>query len=61
MSVFTSVTGSTPWRITTAAKSATRDRIVEVATRLFIQDGWENATTRGIAAASDDLTDFSCH
>src|SRR5262245_31816682 len=39
-------------RITAEAKAETRDRIVDAATRLFTTDGWENTTTRAIAAAS---------
>jgi len=39
-------------RITAEAKAETRDRIIEAAARLFTTDGWENTTTRGIAAAS---------
>jgi AcrR family transcriptional regulator len=39
-------------RITAEAKTATRDRILEAATRLFTTDGWENTTTRGIASAA---------
>ena len=38
-------------RITAEAKSATRDRILHAAARLFKSDGWHDATTRDIAAA----------
>ncbi len=36
-------------RVTDAAKSATRQRILDAATTLFARDGWQNATTRAIA------------
>lgn len=36
-------------RVTTAAKSATRLRILGAATILFARAGWQNATTRAIA------------
>jgi AcrR family transcriptional regulator len=39
-------------RITAEAKAETRDRIIEAATKLFTTDGWENTTTRRIAAAA---------
>ena len=39
-------------RITAEAKAETRDRIIAAATKLFMTDGWENTTTRAIAAAS---------
>src|SRR5262245_27893955 len=39
-------------RITAQAKAETRDRIIEVAAQLFGADGWENTTTRSIAAAA---------
>jgi len=39
-------------RITAQAKTATRDRILAVAVELFREQGWENATTRDIAAAA---------
>jgi len=37
-------------RITAEAKAETKDRILEVATKLFTTAGWENTTTRGIAS-----------
>ena len=37
-------------RITAEAKSATRERILEAASRLFRNNGWEATTTRDIAA-----------
>lgn len=40
---------SRPVRITSEAKTATRQRILEAATSLFAQDGWHAATTRAIA------------
>lgn len=43
-------------RITIATKSATRQRILEAAERLFLADGWENTTTRGIATAAGIAT-----
>jgi AcrR family transcriptional regulator len=39
-------------RVTVATKSATRQRILEVAKDLFLPDGWHNTTTRGIAIAA---------
>ncbi len=36
-------------RVTTEAKTATRQRILDAATNLFTRDGWQNATTRVIA------------
>jgi len=39
-------------RITAQAKTETRDRILTEAARLFHDRGWENATTRDIAAAA---------
>ena len=36
-------------RVTTEAKTATRQRILEVATMLFDRDGWQSTTTRAIA------------
>jgi AcrR family transcriptional regulator len=39
-------------RITAEAKAETRERIVEIAARLFTTDGWNSTTTRGIAAAA---------
>ena len=36
-------------RITAAVKSATRQRILDVAASLFTRDGWQVATTRAIA------------
>jgi AcrR family transcriptional regulator len=43
-------------RVTAEAKSATRERILDAATRLFRGDGWENTTTRGIAQAAGIAT-----
>ena len=43
-------------RITAEAKSATRRRILEAATGLFVSDGWQNTTTRGIALAAGIAT-----
>jgi AcrR family transcriptional regulator len=45
-----------PMRITIAAKSATRQRILEAAKSLFLGDGWNNTTTRGIAIAAGIAT-----
>src|SRR6266853_5802802 len=39
-------------RITAEAKAETRQRIIDVASKLFATEGWENTTTRGIAAAA---------
>ena len=36
-------------RVTSDAKTATRQRILDAATNLFARDGWHNATTRAIA------------
>ena len=43
-------------RITAEAKSATRLRILQAATSLFVSDGWQNTTTRGIAVAAGIAT-----
>jgi AcrR family transcriptional regulator len=43
-------------RITAEAKSATRQRILQAATNLFVSDGWPNTTTRGIATAAGIAT-----
>lgn len=43
-------------RVTAEAKSDTRRRILEAATRLFVQDGWVNTTTRGIAQSAGIAT-----
>jgi AcrR family transcriptional regulator len=43
-------------RITTMAKSETRQRILSVAIRLFRADGWHATTTRAIAAAAGIAT-----
>ena len=43
-------------RITAEAKSDTRRRILRAATSLFVSDGWQNATTRGIALAAGIAT-----
>ena len=39
-------------RITSNAKAATRQRILDAATALFKSEGWHNATTRSIAVAA---------
>jgi AcrR family transcriptional regulator len=36
-------------RVTSEAKEATRQRILDAATSLFTREGWQNATTRAIA------------
>jgi len=46
------ITKAGEMRITAEAKAETRERIVEIAAKLFTSDGWENTTTRGIAAAA---------
>lgn len=43
-------------RITAEAKSATRERILQAATSLFVSDGWHNTTTRGIALSAGIAT-----
>ena len=43
-------------RITSNAKAATRQRILDAATTLFKTEGWHNATTRDIAAAAGIAT-----
>lgn len=43
-------------RITSETKLATRKRILEVALGLFETQGWENTTTRQIAAGADIAT-----
>lgn len=43
-------------RITAEAKTLTRERILEVATRLFQTDGWHVTTTRSIAVAAGIAT-----
>src|ERR1700722_5677023 len=43
-------------RITAEAKSATRQRILQAAMNLFVTDGWQNTTTRGIAIAAGIAT-----
>ncbi len=43
-------------RITAQAKSATRQRILQAATDLFVSDGWQHTTTRGIAVAAGIAT-----
>jgi len=39
-------------RITSEAKTATRERIIKVAAKLFAKKGWDDTTTRGIADAA---------
>src|SRR5215471_10548692 len=39
-------------RVTLATKSATRQRILEVAKSLFVADGWNSTTTRAIATGT---------
>src|ERR1700678_100697 len=43
-------------RITAEAKTETRQRILQAATRLFKRDGWQNTTTRDIAVAAGIAT-----
>lgn len=43
-------------RITAEAKSATRQRILNVAINLFASEGWQHTTTRGIAVAAGIAT-----
>lgn len=43
-------------RITNETKSATRQRILDAAKRLFLRDGWNDTTTRGIAVAAGIAT-----
>lgn len=43
-------------RITAEAKTATRERIIKAAARLFAKEGYDNATTRGIAAKAGIAT-----
>jgi len=43
-------------RITAEAKSATRERILDAATRLFRREGWDHTTTRSIAQAAGIAT-----
>jgi AcrR family transcriptional regulator len=43
-------------RITAEAKSETKARIIEVASKLFTTDGWNSTTTRSIANASGIAT-----
>ena len=43
-------------RITVEAKTATRERILETATRLLMGSGWNGTTTRDIAAAAGIAT-----
>src|SRR5712691_10077210 len=43
-------------RITAEAKSATRQRIIEAAAKLFGKAGWDSTTTRDIAAEAGIAT-----
>jgi AcrR family transcriptional regulator len=43
-------------RISTEAKSATRERILAASAKLFARNGWDGATTRDIAVASGIAT-----
>lgn len=43
-------------RITSEAKSATRQRILQAAMNLFVSEGWQQTTTRGIAVAAGIAT-----
>jgi AcrR family transcriptional regulator len=43
-------------RVTNATKSATRQRILAAAKGLFLADGWNKTTTRGIAIAAGIAT-----
>src|SRR5947209_14756220 len=43
-------------RITAKAKSETRQRILQAATRLFKSEGWHETTTRGIAVGAGIAT-----
>ena len=43
-------------RVTAEAKSDTRRRILQAATSLFVRDGWQNTTTRGIAQSAGIAT-----
>jgi len=43
-------------RVTAEAKTVTRQRILESATNLFARDGWQDATTRAIAAEAGIAT-----
>src|SRR5664279_5264160 len=43
-------------RITAQAKSATRQRILHAATTLFVSEGWQSTTTRGIAVSAGIAT-----
>jgi AcrR family transcriptional regulator len=43
-------------RITAEAKTATRERIIKAAAKLFAKEGYDNATTRGIATKAGIAT-----
>src|SRR5205814_2945647 len=50
------IAGAAAMRVTAEAKSATKQRILETAARLFAKTGWENTTTRDIAAEAGIAT-----
>jgi AcrR family transcriptional regulator len=43
-------------RITTETKTATRDRIISTASKLFVRNGWDGTTTRDIAVTAEIAT-----
>lgn len=43
-------------RVTAEAKIVTRERIVSVASKLFVRNGWDGTTTRDIAVAAEVAT-----
>jgi AcrR family transcriptional regulator len=46
----------TPMRVTAQTKTATRERIVAAAAKLFAKRGWDDTTTRDLALASEIAT-----